>query len=91
LSLRALAERSGITASLLSGAETGKSEGRFSVIPKLAAVFKVDMDDLIPVTELGARSACPTADRRADSDYRQRDSRPFEARQLIVRLACASG
>jgi transcriptional regulator with XRE-family HTH domain len=47
LSLRSLAERVGMTPSLLSDIETGKSEGRPSALRKLAGVLRVDMDDLM--------------------------------------------
>ncbi len=47
LSLRTLVEQAGITPSLLSDMETGKSEGRPSVVRNLAAALNVDLDDLI--------------------------------------------
>ncbi len=57
LSLRTLAKRAGISPSLLSDMETGKSEGRPSAIRDLAAILQVDMDDLIAPVERVAGSA----------------------------------
>ena len=50
LSLRALSERAGVSASGLSDIETGKSEGRLSVLSRLAEVLGVDLEDLLSVS-----------------------------------------
>jgi DNA-binding XRE family transcriptional regulator len=54
LSLRALAEQVGASASALSDIETGKSEGRLSILHRIAGVLGVGLDDLIPMVGHGA-------------------------------------
>jgi len=48
LSLRSLAEKAGISASGLSDIETGKTEGRLSVLSRLADILGVGLEDLVP-------------------------------------------
>lgn len=50
LSLRALAEQAGASASGLSDIETGKTEGRPSVLNRVAEVLGVGLEDLVPMT-----------------------------------------
>jgi DNA-binding Xre family transcriptional regulator len=48
LSLRSLAERAGASPSALSDIETGKSEGRLSILHRIAGALDVSLEDLIP-------------------------------------------
>ena len=48
LSLRSLANRAGTSPSALSDIENGKSEGRLSILQRIARVLDIDLDDLIP-------------------------------------------
>jgi DNA-binding XRE family transcriptional regulator len=48
LSLRALAEQAGVSSSGLSDIETGKSEGRLSVLSRVAEALGVGLEDLVP-------------------------------------------
>jgi DNA-binding Xre family transcriptional regulator len=48
LSLRALAERVGISAALLSEIETGKKDGSVRTLAALARALSVTLDDLVP-------------------------------------------
>lgn len=48
LSLRSLAEQAGTSPSALSDIETGKSEGRLSILQRIARVLDIGLDDLIP-------------------------------------------
>ncbi|HVH75623.1 MAG TPA: helix-turn-helix transcriptional regulator [Stellaceae bacterium] len=48
LSLRALAQKAGISAALLSEIENGKKEGSVRTLAALARALSVDLDDLIP-------------------------------------------
>jgi len=48
LSLRALAEKAGISAALLSEIETGKKDGSVRTLAALARVLSVALDDLVP-------------------------------------------
>lgn len=50
LSLRSLAERAGTSPSALSDIETGKSEGRLSILHRIAGALEVGLEDLIPAT-----------------------------------------
>jgi len=54
LSLRSLAERAGTSPSALSDMENGKSEGRLSILQRIAGVLDLDLDDLIPAVGHGA-------------------------------------
>lgn len=47
LSLRALAEQAEVSASMLSEIETGRREGRLSVIRRLADALDVSLDDVV--------------------------------------------
>jgi DNA-binding Xre family transcriptional regulator len=48
LSLRALAEKAGISAALLSEIETGKKDGSVRTLAALARALSVTLDDLVP-------------------------------------------
>jgi DNA-binding Xre family transcriptional regulator len=48
LSLRSLAEQVRTSPSALSDIETGKSEGRLSILHRIAGALDVDLEDLIP-------------------------------------------
>lgn len=50
LSLRSLAQRAGMSPSVLSDMETGKSEGRPGVLRALADILNVSLDELLPAT-----------------------------------------
>ncbi len=54
LSLRSLTEQAGTSSSALSDIETGKSEGRLSILRRIAEVLGVDLEDLVPA---GGRDA----------------------------------
>lgn len=47
LSGRELAAAAGVSASFLSQMESGKKEGSVSVMKKIAAVLRVDLDDIV--------------------------------------------
>ena len=47
LSLRALAEKAGVSAALLSEIETGKKDGSVRTLATLAQVLSVTLDDLV--------------------------------------------
>ncbi len=47
LSGRELAAAAGVSASFLSQLESGKKEGSVSVMKKIAAVLRVDLDDIV--------------------------------------------
>ena len=47
LSLRSLAERAGTSPSALSDIETGKSEGRLSILHRIAGALDIYLEDLI--------------------------------------------
>ncbi|UGX85035.1 helix-turn-helix domain-containing protein [Phyllobacterium meliloti] len=47
LSNQELAEKVGISAPYLSDIQNGKKEGRLSTLKKIAAVLRVDLDDLV--------------------------------------------
>lgn len=49
LSVSGLAERAGISQSYLSQIESGKREGRISVLSAIARSLSVDLDDLLPL------------------------------------------
>jgi transcriptional regulator with XRE-family HTH domain len=51
LSLRSLAEQVGISPSVLSDMETGKSEGRPATLRRIADTLRVSLDDLIRSTD----------------------------------------
>ena len=53
LSLRALAAQAGLSPSVLSDMERGKSEGRPKNLRRIAEVLKVALDDLLPPTLKG--------------------------------------
>lgn len=57
LSLRSLAERAGTSPSALSDIETGKSEGRLSILHRIAGALGVDLEDLIPAAGHDVESA----------------------------------
>ena len=57
LSLRALAAQAGTSPSVLSDMETGKSEGRPSILRRIAGILKVSRDELIPAAEREAADA----------------------------------
>jgi transcriptional regulator with XRE-family HTH domain len=42
--------REGATGSALSDIETGKTEGRLSILQRIAGVLDLSLDDLIPAT-----------------------------------------
>jgi DNA-binding XRE family transcriptional regulator len=46
LTVRALAEKAGVSASLISEIETGKKEGSIATLKAMAKALKVDLDDL---------------------------------------------
>ena len=58
LSLRSLAERAGTSPSALSDIETAKSEGRLSLLQRIAGVLDIGLDDLIPMGAHGANDVC---------------------------------
>jgi len=57
LSLRALAAQAGTSPSVLSDMETGKSEGRPSILRRIAGILEVSLDELIPAAEREAADA----------------------------------
>ncbi len=46
LTVRALADKAGVSASLVSEIETGKKEGSIATLKALARALRVDLDDL---------------------------------------------
>jgi DNA-binding Xre family transcriptional regulator len=48
LSLRALAEKAGISAAMLSEIKNGKKEGSVCTLAALARALRLDLDDLVP-------------------------------------------
>ena len=48
LSLRALASQVGMSPSMLSDMETGKSEGRPGILRKIASTLRISTDELMP-------------------------------------------
>lgn len=59
VSLRSLADQARISPSGLSDIETGKSEGRPSVLQRIAAVLGVSLEELIPVQQDAAHGDFP--------------------------------
>jgi DNA-binding Xre family transcriptional regulator len=55
LSLRSLAETIGTSPSVLSDIETGKSEGRLSILHRLAGALEVGLEELLPQAGRGTR------------------------------------
>ena len=47
MSAKALADAASISAPYLSEIETGKKEGKVSVLKRIAAALNVDLDDLV--------------------------------------------
>jgi len=47
LTVRALAEKAGVSPSLISEIETGKKEGSIATLKALARALQVDLDDLV--------------------------------------------
>jgi DNA-binding Xre family transcriptional regulator len=52
LSLRSLADRAGTSPSALSDIETGKTEGRLSILRRIAGTLDLNLEDLIPVLSI---------------------------------------
>ena len=52
LSLRSLAEQAGTSPSALSDIETGKTEGRLSILRRIAGTLGLELEDLIPALSM---------------------------------------